>query len=45
MQWILRQIITIESLMVSAERILQFANLDKEKELRTDYDKTIGLFA
>lgn len=32
-----------EGLMVSAERLLVFAKLNKEAELRTMYDKVIGL--
>ena len=43
MPWILRQIILVESLMVSAERVLQFQLFDKEKELRASYDKEVGL--
>lgn len=33
----------VESLMVSSERILQFRNLEAEKELRTNYDFAAGL--
>ncbi len=29
--------------MVNAARILQIQNLDREKDLRTTYDKSIGL--
>lgn len=42
-QWILRQIITAESLMVSAQRILEFEHFQKENELRTPYDREVGL--
>ena len=42
-QWILRQVILVESLMVSAERVLQFQLFEREKELRTPYDNEIGL--
>ena len=43
MQWILRQVILVESLMVSAERVLQFQLFEREKELRTTYDNEVGL--
>lgn len=42
-QWILRQIITTESLMISFERARQVIALQAEKPLRTDYDTQIGL--
>lgn len=42
-QWILRQIVLVESLMISAVRILQFENFEQEKELRVEYDGDVGL--
>lgn len=41
-QWFLRQIINMESIMVSVERSFGIANLPSEAPLRTDYDKGIG---
>ena len=38
-----KQIVMVESLMVSGQRMLQLENLDKEKELRTAYDIEAGL--
>lgn len=42
-QWILRQIVTSESLLISYERAMQITNLPAEKELRNEYDEEIGL--
>lgn len=42
-QWILRQIITSESLLISYERAMQITNLPPERELRSEYDEEIGL--
>lgn len=42
MQWFLRQIINMESIMVSVERSVAIANLEPEAPLRTEYDKAIG---
>jgi len=39
LQWILRQMICLESYLVSAQRILQFDSYDVEKALRTPYDR------
>lgn len=39
LQWFLRQLITLESMMVSVERTFQIAELPSEKPLVTDYDK------
>lgn len=38
LQWFLRQLITLESLMVSVERTFQITELPCEKELVTPYD-------
>ena len=43
LQFILRQIISVESYLVSAQRLLQFGHFAKEKDLRTDYDRDVGL--
>lgn len=43
LQWFLRQIIVMESIMVSVERSKRIVNEPSEKALRTDYDKEIGL--
>jgi hypothetical protein len=37
-QWFLRQMISLESIIVSVERTFIVAELPAEKELRTDYD-------
>lgn len=42
-QWVLRQIVTSESLLISYERAMQITNLPAEKELRNEYDEEIGL--
>jgi hypothetical protein len=42
-QIFLRQTIAVESLMISSERAFQIINLKSEKELRSDYDREIGL--
>lgn len=42
-QWLLRQAITTESLMISYERANLITNLKPEKDLRTEYDCEIGL--
>lgn len=42
LQWFLRQIINMESIMVSVERSFAISNLPSEAPLRTDYDKAIG---
>lgn len=42
MQWLLRQIINMESIMVSVEREFAIANLQSEAPLRTPYDMSIG---
>lgn len=42
MQWFLRQIINMESIMVSVERGFGIANLPSEAALRTPYDNEIG---
>jgi ATP-binding cassette subfamily C (CFTR/MRP) protein 4 len=42
LQWFLRQIINMESIMVSVEREFAITNLQPEAPLRTDYDKSIG---
>jgi hypothetical protein len=44
-QYYLMQILMVESMMVSAQRILRFLTLPHEKSLRTDYDCEIGLRA
>jgi ATP-binding cassette subfamily C (CFTR/MRP) protein 4 len=44
-QWLLRQMITMESIMVSVERAFLIAHLPNEGPLRTDYDETIGFKA
>lgn len=38
LQWFLRQIISLESLIVSVERTFLVTNLTPEKELRNYYD-------
>jgi len=40
---ILRQVLVVEVLMMSSERAFQIINLPSEKDMRTDYDKEIGL--
>jgi ATP-binding cassette subfamily C (CFTR/MRP) protein 4 len=42
LQWFLRQIINMESIMVSVERGFAVANLESEAPLRTEYDMSIG---
>ena len=43
LQFILMQIICTESFLVSAQRLLQFENFAIEKDLRTEYDRQVGL--
>jgi ATP-binding cassette subfamily C (CFTR/MRP) protein 4 len=42
LQWFLRQIINMESIMVSVERGYSITQLKPEAPLRTEYDKSIG---
>lgn len=39
LQWFLRQIINMESMIVSVERAMVITNLPSEKDLRTPYDE------
>jgi len=43
LNWNLRQMNSVESLMLSSERAFQIINLKSEKPLRTEYDTKIGL--
>lgn len=43
LQSFIRQIIGLESMMVSVERAMIIAELPSEKELVTDYDKQNGI--
>ena len=45
MQWLFRQLINMESIMVSVERAFLIAHLPDEGPLRTAYDETIGFKA
>ena len=40
---LMREIIHVESSMVSAERILELEHLSREKEFRAPYDLEVGL--
>jgi ATP-binding cassette subfamily C (CFTR/MRP) protein 4 len=41
-QWLLRQLVNMESIMVSVERAYLIAHLPDEGPLRTEYDEKIG---
>lgn len=43
LQYFLKQIITVESIMVSSERAMLITKLTPEAELRTKYDEEAGL--
>lgn len=45
LQTFMRQIISLESIMVSVERTLNIANLPSEKPLRTDYDEKNQIYS
>ena len=42
-QWTLKQIIATEGIMVSAKRMKMLETIESEQELRTSYDREIGL--
>ena len=42
-QWVLKQIIATEGIMVSTERMKDLEDIEAEKDLRTEYDCHVGL--
>ena len=43
LQWFLRQMINMESIMVSVERSFIIKDIEPEKDLVSDYDKSLGI--
>ena len=43
LQWVLRQMISTGSYLVSAQRLLQFSKFKREKDFETPYDLEVNL--